>query len=54
MQSRHLSWHAALQSIACGDFADARRRADAVLTRTDVGMRAAQQARDLCIRSRLA
>jgi hypothetical protein len=41
VQSRHLNWHAALQSIACGDFADARRRADAVLARGDVGMRAA-------------
>ncbi|MFC9758968.1 hypothetical protein [Streptomyces sp. NPDC056921] len=41
VQSRHLNWHAALQSIACGDFADARRRADAALARTDVGMRAA-------------
>ncbi|MCX4966798.1 hypothetical protein OHA98_18535 [Streptomyces sp. NBC_00654] len=41
MQSRHLNWHAALQSIACGDFEDARRRADAALARTDVGMRAA-------------
>ncbi|MGW1409756.1 hypothetical protein [Streptomyces sp. NPDC002403] len=41
MQSRHLSWHAALQSIACGDFPDARRRADAALARTDVGMLAA-------------
>ncbi|MFJ1616325.1 hypothetical protein ACIODT_36770 [Streptomyces sp. NPDC088251] len=27
VQSRHLNWHAALQSIACGDFPDARRRA---------------------------
>ncbi|MYV99968.1 hypothetical protein GT354_17090 [Streptomyces sp. SID3343] len=41
MQFRHLNWHAALQSLADGDFADARRRADAVLTRADVGMRAA-------------
>ncbi|MCT2543399.1 hypothetical protein [Streptomyces atratus] len=41
VQSRHLNWHAALQSIACGDFPDARRRADAALARTDVGMRAA-------------
>ncbi|MYY09881.1 hypothetical protein GT204_13400 [Streptomyces sp. SID4919] len=41
VQSRHLSWHAALASIACGDFADARRRADAALARTDVGMKAA-------------
>ncbi|MFD6437631.1 hypothetical protein [Streptomyces venezuelae] len=40
-QARHLNWHAALQSIACGDFADARRRADTALARTDVGMRAA-------------
>ncbi|MCX4658923.1 hypothetical protein [Streptomyces uncialis] len=41
VQSRHLHWHAALQSLACGDFPDARRRADAALARTDVGMRAA-------------
>ncbi|WP_328581310.1 hypothetical protein [Streptomyces sp. NBC_00370] len=41
LQARHLNWHAALQSIACGDFADARRRADTALARTDVGMRAA-------------
>ncbi|MFI5764056.1 hypothetical protein ACIA8F_24340 [Streptomyces sp. NPDC051563] len=41
VQTRHLSWHAALQSIACGDFADARRRADEALPRQDVGMRAA-------------
>ncbi|MFD0340201.1 hypothetical protein ACFVH0_16180 [Streptomyces sp. NPDC127117] len=41
VQARHLNWHAALQSIACGDFPDARRRADAALARTDVGMRAA-------------
>ncbi|MFC4033457.1 hypothetical protein ACFO3J_18505 [Streptomyces polygonati] len=40
-QSRHLNWHAALQSIACGDFPDARRRADTVLAHGDVGMRAA-------------
>ncbi|MFD0629282.1 hypothetical protein ACFQ2K_48405 [Streptomyces sanglieri] len=41
VQTRHLNWHAALQSIACGDFPDARRRADTALARTDVGMRAA-------------
>ncbi|WP_437077274.1 hypothetical protein [Streptomyces sp. enrichment culture] len=41
LQRRHLQWHAALQSIAAGDFADARRRADAELAHTDVGMRAA-------------
>ncbi|MFE6498244.1 hypothetical protein [Streptomyces sp. NPDC057748] len=41
VQARHLNWHAALQSIACGDFPDARRRADTALARTDVGMRAA-------------
>lgn len=41
LQSRHLNWHAALKSIACGDFSDARRRADTALARTDVGMRAA-------------
>ncbi|WP_329026864.1 hypothetical protein [Streptomyces sp. NBC_00690] len=41
IQFKHLNWHAALQSIACGDFADARRRADEVLGRGDVGMRSA-------------
>ena len=41
VQARHLNWHAALHSIACGDFPDARRRADTALARTDVGMRAA-------------
>ncbi|MER5766158.1 hypothetical protein [Streptomyces sp. NPDC001985] len=41
VQSRHLNWHAALHSIACGDFPDARRRADTALAVTDVGMRAA-------------
>lgn len=41
MQLRHLNWHAALQSIASGDFPDARRRADAALARADVGMRSA-------------
>ncbi|MFD7222301.1 hypothetical protein ACFV9P_14900 [Streptomyces sp. NPDC059892] len=41
VQFKHLNWHAALQSLACGDFADARRRADEVLGRADVGMRAA-------------
>ncbi|WP_229859945.1 hypothetical protein [Streptomyces poonensis] len=41
VQLRHLNWHAALQSIACGDFVEARRRADEVLKRSDVGMRAA-------------
>ncbi|MEV5675812.1 hypothetical protein [Streptomyces sp. NPDC052179] len=41
VQLRHLNWHAALQSIAAGDFPDARRRADAALGRADVGMRAA-------------
>lgn len=41
VQSRHLNWHAVLQSIACGDFPDARRRADTALAHTDVGMRAA-------------
>ncbi|GGZ65479.1 hypothetical protein GCM10010371_26650 [Streptomyces subrutilus] len=40
VQFRHLNWHAALQSLAAGDFADARRRADRVLDRADVGMRA--------------
>ncbi|WP_436960852.1 hypothetical protein [Streptomyces sp. SudanB182_2057] len=41
VQLRHLNWHAALQSIAVGDFPEARRRADEVLLRSDVGMRAA-------------
>nr|WSZ96385.1 hypothetical protein OH820_12605 [Streptomyces sp. NBC_00857] len=41
VQFKHLNWHAALQSLACGDFADARRRADEVLDRADVGMRSA-------------
>ncbi|UQA91998.1 hypothetical protein [Streptomyces halobius] len=41
VQRRHLQWHAALQSIAAGDFADARRRADAELHYGDVGMRSA-------------
>ncbi|MFG2226512.1 hypothetical protein [Streptomyces sp. NPDC048644] len=49
VQLRHLSWHAALQSIACGDFADARRRADAALPRADVGMRAATNWRLLLV-----
>ncbi|MFJ6699462.1 hypothetical protein ACIQM4_25790 [Streptomyces sp. NPDC091272] len=49
VQSRHLNWHAALQSIACGDFPDARRRADAALARTDVGMRAATNWRLLLV-----
>ncbi|MET8346746.1 hypothetical protein [Streptomyces microflavus] len=41
VHTRHLNWHAALQSIARGDFPDARRRADTALAREDVGMRAA-------------
>ncbi|MEU3564742.1 MULTISPECIES: hypothetical protein [unclassified Kitasatospora] len=41
VQFKHLNWHAALQSLACGDFPDARRRADEVLGRADVGMRSA-------------
>lgn len=49
MQVRHLNWHAALQSIACGDFPDARRRADTVLARGDIGMRAATNWRLLLI-----
>lgn len=40
-QTRHLNWHAALQALACGDFAQARRRADDALDRADVGMRSA-------------
>ncbi|OON80171.1 hypothetical protein [Streptomyces tsukubensis] len=49
VQSRHLNWHAALQSIALGDFPDARRRADSALTRGDVGMRAATNWRLLLV-----
>ncbi|WP_411119881.1 hypothetical protein [Streptomyces sp. 058-1L] len=49
VQSRHLSWHAALQSIASGDFAEARRRVDAALPREDVGMRAATNWRLLLV-----
>ncbi|MGW2054570.1 hypothetical protein ACWCOZ_11720 [Streptomyces sp. NPDC001840] len=49
VQSRHLNWHAALQSIACGDFPDARRRADTALARSDVGMRAATNWRLLLV-----
>lgn len=49
LQTRHLSWHAALQAIACGDFADARRRADAALPPVDVGMRAATNWRLLLV-----
>ncbi|MEO3977553.1 hypothetical protein [Streptomyces sp. CAU 1734] len=49
VQSRHLNWHAALHSIACGDFPDARRRADTALAGTDVGMRAATNWRLLLI-----
>lgn len=41
LQRRHLQWHAALQSIAAGDFDDARRRADTELHYGDVGMRSA-------------
>jgi hypothetical protein len=41
LQRRHLQWHAALQSIAAGDFDDARRRADTELHHGDVGMRSA-------------
>ncbi|MEU5420036.1 hypothetical protein ACH4UT_04770 [Streptomyces sp. NPDC020799] len=41
LQRPHLQWHAALQAIASGDFADARRRADSELRDGDVGMRAA-------------
>ncbi|MFB6539325.1 hypothetical protein ACFCY8_33545 [Streptomyces noursei] len=49
VQLRHLSWHAALQSITCGDFPDARRRADVALPRADVGMRAATNWRLLLV-----
>ncbi|MEV7728642.1 hypothetical protein AB0P15_28415 [Streptomyces sp. NPDC087917] len=41
VQFKHLNWHAALQSLAAGDFADVRRRADEVLGHEDVGMRSA-------------
>ncbi|MFE7129711.1 hypothetical protein ACFVIM_02515 [Streptomyces sp. NPDC057638] len=49
IQTRHLSWHAALQEIARGDFPAARHRADAALARTDVGMRAATNWRLLLV-----
>ncbi|MFI5791757.1 hypothetical protein ACIBAJ_39505, partial [Streptomyces sp. NPDC051640] len=49
MHTRHLNWHAALQSIACGDFPDARRRADTALAHEDVGMRAATNWRLLLV-----
>ncbi|MFE3072003.1 hypothetical protein [Streptomyces sp. NPDC059247] len=49
VQSRHLNWHSALYSLSCGDFADARRRADTALARTDVGMRAATNWRLLLV-----
>ncbi|GAB2883882.1 tetratricopeptide repeat protein [Streptomyces mayteni] len=49
MNFGHLNWHAALQSIACGDFPDARRRADTALAHSDVGMRAATNWRLLLI-----
>ncbi|MER5966247.1 hypothetical protein [Streptomyces sp. NPDC002057] len=48
-QLGHLNWHAALHSIASGDFPDARRRADSALSRDDVGMRAATNWRLLLI-----
>ncbi len=41
VQVRHLNWHAALASLASGDFAAARSRAGTVLHTGDVGMRAA-------------
>ncbi|MGZ3097045.1 hypothetical protein [Streptomyces sp. H62] len=49
LQRRHLQWHAALASIATGDFGDARRRADAELHHGDVGMRSATNWRLLLI-----
>ncbi|WP_246150192.1 hypothetical protein [Streptomyces qinzhouensis] len=49
IQVRHLNWHAALHSIARGDFPDARRRADTALARSDVGMRAATNWRLLLV-----
>lgn len=48
-QRRHLHWHAALQSLAAGDLADARRRANTELAATDVGMRSAVNWRLLLI-----
>ncbi|MFJ8921523.1 hypothetical protein [Streptomyces sp. NPDC102415] len=50
VQYRHLNWHAALQSLAAGDFADARRRVDTVLEASDVGMRSATNWRMLLCR----
>jgi tetratricopeptide (TPR) repeat protein len=49
LQRRHLNWHAALQSLAAGDLADARRRANTELAVTDVGMRSAVNWRLLLI-----
>lgn len=49
LQRRHLHWHAALQSLAAGDLADARRRANTELAATDVGMRSAVNWRLLLI-----
>jgi hypothetical protein len=49
VQRRHLHWHAALQSLAAGDLADARRRANTELAATDVGMRSAVNWRLLLI-----
>lgn len=49
LHRRHLHWHAALQSLAAGDLADARRRANTELAATDVGMRSAVNWRLLLI-----
>lgn len=48
-QRRHLQWHAALQSLAAGELADARRRVNDELAASDVGMRSAVNWRLLLI-----
>jgi predicted Zn-dependent protease len=49
VQRRHLHWHAALQALASGDLAEARRRVNTELGRRDVGMRSAVNWRLLLI-----
>ena len=49
VQRRHLHWHAALQALASGDLAEARRRVNTELARSDVGMRSAVNWRLLLI-----
>lgn len=49
MQRRHLHWHAALQALAVGDLAEARRRVNTELACSDVGMRSAVNWRLLLI-----